>query len=98
MTVFFASGSRDRTVRLWDIDTNLPVGPPLQHEHSVFCSAISADGKVLVTGCIKVFAQNENRDNNAYAWDIHNILKQSGHENLLSIPPVSCTHSSYSTS
>jgi hypothetical protein len=38
---------------------------------------LSANGRVLVTGC---------SDKNAYAWDIHAILKQAGHEDLLQPP------------
>jgi len=75
-----ASGSRDETARLWNLDTNLPVGPPLQHRNAVESAAISADGKLLVTEC---------RDKNAYVWDIHTILKDAGLEDLLSIPDVS---------
>ncbi|KAG2060543.1 WD40 repeat-like protein [Suillus hirtellus] len=71
------SASPDKTARLWNLDTNLPVGPPLQHEDAVSCAALSADGKVLVTGC---------EDKNAYIWDIHAILKDAGLEDLLSIP------------
>jgi len=74
-----ASGSADKTARLWNLDTNLPVGPPLQHSNTVEKVAISADGKLLVTGC----------DKNAYVWDIHTILKDAGLEELLSILDVS---------
>ncbi|KAG2060529.1 WD40 repeat-like protein [Suillus hirtellus] len=74
------SPSKENTVRLWNLDTNLQVGPPLQHEDEVYCAALSADGKVLVTGCA---------DKNAYVWDIHAILKEAGQENLLSVPHVS---------
>jgi len=74
-----ASGSYDDTARLWNIDTNLPVGPPIQHEHTVASVAISADGKQLLTGC---------SDKNAYVWDIHTTLKDSGLEDLLSIHDV----------
>jgi len=75
-----ASGSFDRTARLWNLDTNLPVGPPIQHEGSVRGAAISANGKLLVTSCT---------DNNAYVWDIHTTLKDAGLEDLLSIHDVS---------
>ncbi|KAG1894653.1 uncharacterized protein F5891DRAFT_1281489 [Suillus fuscotomentosus] len=42
-------------------------------------NALSADGKVLVTGC---------RDKNAYVWDIHAILIDASLEDLLFIPHV----------
>jgi WD40 repeat protein len=63
-----ASVSWDKTVRLWDLDTNLPVGPLIQREH-VDAAAISADGKLLVT-----FSWHTKRH---YVWDIHTILKAS---------------------
>jgi WD40 repeat protein len=70
-----ASASYNGTVRLWNLDTNLQVGPPLQHEASVTCAAFSADGKLLSTACY---------DGNAYLWDIYAILKAAGLEDLLS--------------
>ena len=78
------SGSYDATARLWNLDTNLPVGPPIQHQAFVYSAAISADGKQLVTGC---------DDKNAYVWDIHSALKDAGLEDLLSIPDVSVSTS-----
>jgi len=75
-----ASGSYDGTARLWNLDTNLPLGPPLQHDGLVLGAAISVDGKQLVTSC---------NDNNAYVWDIHTTLKDGGLEDLLSIHDVS---------
>ncbi|KAG2343246.1 WD40 repeat-like protein [Suillus weaverae] len=69
-----ASASVDKTARLWNLDTNFPVGPPLRHTREVECAAFSADGKVLVTGC---------RDKNAYAWDIRARLEEAGLEDLL---------------
>jgi WD40 repeat protein len=74
------STSFDRTARLWNLNTNLPVGPPLQHEDRVNGAAISADGKLLATGC---------QDKNAYIWDIHTILENAGLEDILSSPDVS---------
>jgi WD40 repeat protein len=71
-----ASASNDKTARLWNLNTNLPVGPPLQHEQDLRSAALSPDGKVLVTVC---------KDGNAYAWDVHAILKEAGVEGLLSI-------------
>jgi len=73
-----ASTSWDKTARLWNLDTNLPVGPPLQHPNPVESAALSPDGKLLVTG----------GNNNAYVWDIHTILKDAGLEELLSILDV----------
>jgi len=75
-----ASASHDYTVRLWNLDTNLPVGPIIQHEALVQSAAISVDGKQLVTGC---------GDHNAYIWDIHTTLKDAGLEEILSILDVS---------
>ncbi|KIK41365.1 hypothetical protein CY34DRAFT_85575, partial [Suillus luteus UH-Slu-Lm8-n1] len=69
-----ASISEDKTARLWNLDTNLQVGPPLQHDHWVQCAALSADGQVLVTG---------GYEQNIYAWDIRAILNKTGLEDLL---------------
>ncbi|KAG2348221.1 WD40 repeat-like protein [Suillus weaverae] len=71
-----ASASSDSTAHLWNLDTNLLVGPPLQHENELWSAALSPDGKVLVTGC-----QNKN----AYTWDVHAILKDAGLDDLLLI-------------
>jgi len=77
-----ARSSWDKTARLWNLDTNLPVGPPLQHQHWVDDIAFSSDGQFLVTAC---------RDNNAYVWDIHTILEDAGLEDLLSVSFLNCT-------
>ncbi|KIK45777.1 hypothetical protein CY34DRAFT_496524 [Suillus luteus UH-Slu-Lm8-n1] len=71
-----ASASFDSTACLWNLDTNLQVGPPLQHEGFLASVCLSRDGQVLVTAC----------EHNAYAWDVHNILKfEAGFEDLLTI-------------
>ena len=82
-----ASGSYDDSSHLWNLDTNLPVGPPIQHQEVVHSAAISADGKQLVTGC---------GDKNAYVWDIHTTLKDAGLENLLSTHNVNTSPSASS--
>jgi WD40 repeat protein len=71
-----ASVSHDKTARLWNLDTNLQVGPPLNHKQDLRSAALSPDGKVLVTGC---------EDKNAYTWDVHAILKEAGIDGLLPI-------------
>lgn len=64
----------DNAVRIWNLDTNLQVGPPLQHEEDLSSAALSPDGKVLVTAC---------RNENAHTWDVHAILEEAGLEDLL---------------
>ncbi|KAG2045877.1 hypothetical protein BDR06DRAFT_1044275 [Suillus hirtellus] len=75
---FLVSVSLNKPARLWNLDANLPAGPPLHHERSLYSAALSPDGKVLVAAC---------RNKNAYAWDVHAILKEVGLEDL-SIPDV----------
>jgi len=75
-----ASASIDETARLWNLDTNLPVGTPLQHQERVLHTAFSADGRFLTTTCY---------DGNAYVWDVHTILEEAGLEDLLSVSNAS---------
>jgi WD40 repeat protein len=81
-----ASASWDQTARLWNLDTNLPVGPPLRHKDYLRSATLSPDGKVLATGC---------ENTNVYTWDVHAILKEAGLEDLLLIGPnIVSTHTS----
>ena len=46
-----ASGSYDRTIRLWDVTTGRPIGQPLTgHNGEVTSVAFSPDGKTLASG------------------------------------------------
>ncbi len=46
-----ATGSRDKTVRLWDVATRVQLGEPLTgHAKAVLSVAFSSDGKTLATG------------------------------------------------
>jgi WD40 repeat protein/energy-coupling factor transporter ATP-binding protein EcfA2 len=57
-----ASGSLDRTLRLWDVATRQPLGPPLTgHANGLLGVAFSPDGKTLASG---------SDDNTIILWDV----------------------------
>ncbi|KAG2078497.1 WD40 repeat-like protein [Suillus decipiens] len=59
----------DKTVQLWNTETDQPIGTPLHHEDEVNSATFSANGKFLVTGC---------NDNDLYTWDVSAIVKEAG--------------------
>jgi WD40 repeat protein len=44
------TGSWDKTTRLWDTATRIPIGPPWVHEDKVWAVAFSPDGNTVLTG------------------------------------------------
>jgi WD40 repeat protein len=56
-----ATGSKDRTARVWDAATGRPVTPPLAHDGGVMSVAFSPDGRHLLTG---------SDDKLARLWDV----------------------------
>ncbi|CAG7849595.1 SubName: Full=Uncharacterized protein {ECO:0000313/EMBL:CCA76115.1} [Serendipita indica DSM 11827] len=56
------SGSSDKTLRLWDVDTGQPVGEPLRgHQGIVLAVGFSPDGSRIVSG---------SDDNTLRLWDV----------------------------
>lgn len=69
-----ASASSDKTTRLWNIENNQPIGPPLLHENAVRSAAFSPDGRLLATVC---------GDYHIYTWDVAAIVREAGLGKLL---------------
>lgn len=47
---YIVSGAQDTTVRVWDVNTQRPVGPPLTVFRGVTSVAVSPDGRIIVAG------------------------------------------------
>ncbi|KAG2750153.1 WD40 repeat-like protein [Suillus brevipes Sb2] len=59
----------EKTVQLWDLETNLPIGTPFDHSDRVDSATFSVDGKFLLTCC---------DDDHIYTWDVSAIVKEAG--------------------
>jgi len=70
-----ATGSDDRTVRLWDAKTLQPLGPPLTgHQNAVGPIAFSPDGKRVVSGAM---------DDTVRVWDTVTGRPLTGHHDAV---------------
>jgi len=47
---YIASGSYDKTVRIWDVNTREMVGDPLRHDDIVYSVSWSPDGRYIASG------------------------------------------------
>ncbi|KAG1781094.1 quinon protein alcohol dehydrogenase-like superfamily [Suillus placidus] len=70
-----ASVSQDRTARLWNLENDQIIGPPLHHEDWAQCATFSVDGKFLIIGCY---------NGRIYTWDVATIIRDAGLNALLS--------------
>jgi WD40 repeat protein len=56
------TGSGDKTARLWDVASHLPLAPPFRHQEDVRAVAFSPDNRMILTGSL---------DQTARLWDVH---------------------------
>jgi WD40 repeat protein len=66
-----ATGSRDKTMRLWDVRTGQPLLECKGHTHHVMSAAFRPDGKWLATG---------SADRTARLWDARPLSLPEGEE------------------
>ncbi|KAG6328441.1 hypothetical protein ID866_10648, partial [Astraeus odoratus] len=60
---WIASGSRDKTIRLWDVHSGMQIGSTLEgHTDTVYSVSFSPDGQFIASG---------SRDNTICVWDVH---------------------------
>ena len=65
---YLASAGLDKTVRIWDVESQQPVKTLTGHEGGVLCVAFSPDGKRLASG---------STDTTVLIWDVEAALEQT---------------------
>ena len=74
----------DKTARLWDAATGMPIGNPMQHGDTILSVAFSPDGRQVVTA---------SKDNTARVWDattgtpISKPMQHNGRVNSVTFSP-----------
>ncbi len=63
---YLASGSIDKTVRFWRVDTCQQVAKVRAGDAGILCLAFSADGRLLASG---------GRDKTIRIWSVDGVLK-----------------------
>ena len=71
-----ASGSRDNTIKLWDVATGENIATLRGHTSSVFSVSFSPDGKTLASG---------STDATIKLWDVEYITPPIGHTSTGSV-------------
>ncbi|KAG1796968.1 WD40-repeat-containing domain protein [Suillus plorans] len=75
-----ASGAPlDKTVQLWNLKTDQPIGTLLHHEDYVNSATFSSDGKLLITSC---------SDGHIYTWDLTAIVNKIADATLQPAPKM----------
>ncbi len=88
-----ASGSSDKTVRLWDVITGMEKKTLIGHPHAINCIAYSPDGKTIASGNTGIDGGERVFEVAVCLWDIstgelkHTLNEFTGEVNSLAFSP-----------